>query len=264
MEREPLISIITPNYNCASFIAETIESVLAQTYKNWEMLIQDDCSSDGSLEIALSYAEKDPRIKVESNTKNAGAAISRNNAIRRSQGEYLSFLDSDDLWVPTKLEKQIKFMQTNNCDFCYAGYEHINKNGDSMLIQAKAIKHLTYRRLLLHCWTGCLTVIYKQDLSNKIYGPVLKNCNDHGLFLKVMPHIKNAMGISECLGMYRIREGGKKKKKTGKLKSFFQLFHDIEGLNYITATFCLMTQILIKRFYKYKEITANESCTNNI
>lgn len=264
MNKEPLISIITPNYNCAQYIGETIESVLAQTYKNWELLIQDDCSTDESLDIALCYAKKDSRIKVESNIGNFGAAVSRNNAIRRSQGEYLSFLDSDDLWVPTKLEKQIKFMQSNNCDFSYACYEHINTNGYSMLIQAKATKHLTYRKLLLHCWTGCLTVMYKQDLTNKIYGPVLKNCNDHALFLKVMPHMKKAMGINECLGLYRIRKGSISRKKFSKLASFYQLFHDNEGLNYITATFCLLTQILIKKLYKYRKITINESCSNNI
>lgn len=264
MDKEPLISIITPNYNCAMYIAQTIESVLAQTYRNWEMLIQDDCSSDDSLKIALSYAQKDSRIKVESNPNNVGAATSRNNAIRRSKGEYLAFLDSDDLWIPTKLEKQMQFMQANNCDFCYAGYEHINQDGKSMLVQAKATKHLTYRKLLLHCWTGCLTVVYKQDLSNKIYGPILKNCNDHALFLKVMPHIKNAMGLNECLAMYRIREGGISRKKTNKLNSFYQLFHDYEGLSYIASTFCLLTQILIKQFYKYKKITKSESITNNI
>lgn len=264
MDKEPLISIITPNYNCATYIAQTIESVIAQTYQNWEMLIQDDCSTDGSLEIAQSYAQKDSRIKVESNKSNVGAANSRNNAIRRSQGTYLSFLDSDDLWIPTKLEEQIKFMQTNNCDFCYARYEHINKKGKSMLIQAKAIKHLTYNKLLFHCWTGCLTVIYKQDLSDKIYGPVLKNCNDHGLFLRVMPRIKNAMGMDKCLGLYRIREGGISRKKTGKLSSFYKLFHDHEGINYLLATFFLITQILVKKFYKYRKITIEESCTQYI
>ena len=261
MNKEPLISIITPNYNCAAYIAQTIESVLAQTYKNWEMLIQDDSSSDDSMSIALSYAQKDPRIKVEVNKSNVGTAISRNNAIRRSQGEYLAFLDSDDLWVPTKLEKQISFMLANNCEFSYACYEHINGDGKSLLVQAKATKHLTYKKLLLHCWTGCLTVVYKQNLSNKIYGPVLKNCNDHGLFLKVMPQFKNAMGIDECLALYRIREGSISRKKVGKLKSFYQLFHDNEGLSYVAATFCLLTQILIKQFYKYRKITIEESCT---
>ena len=113
----PLISIITPNYNCARFIAQTIESVLAQTHTDWEMLIVDDCSTDGSYEIALEYAARDPRIKVMRNERNSGAAVSRNRALDAAQGEYIAFLDSDDLWEPCKLERQIAFMSQHVCDF---------------------------------------------------------------------------------------------------------------------------------------------------
>jgi glycosyltransferase involved in cell wall biosynthesis len=128
---DKLVSIITPNYNCAQFIAQTIDSVLAQTYQNWEMLIIDDCSTDGSYDIALKYAEKDTRIRVYRMGKNGGAAFARNKAIELSRGDYLAFLDSDDLWLPEKLEKQLQFMQSNDCDFCFTEYEHIDEAGKS-------------------------------------------------------------------------------------------------------------------------------------
>ncbi|GHU75177.1 hypothetical protein FACS189461_0930 [Spirochaetia bacterium] len=124
-----LVSIITPNYNCSRFIGKTIESVLAQTYQNWEMIIVDDCSTDGSYEIALDYARKDSRIKVYRTEHNSGAALCRNKAIELSQGQYLAFLDSDDLWLPEKLEKQLKFMQENDCDFSFTEYELIDEEG---------------------------------------------------------------------------------------------------------------------------------------
>jgi teichuronic acid biosynthesis glycosyltransferase TuaG len=126
MKDYPLISIITPCYNSAGFLAQTIESVIAQTYKNWEMIIVDDCSTDASFDIALNYAAKDERIKVYRTEQNCGAALARNKAIKLSQGEYLAFLDSDDIWLPEKIERQLQFMRENNSDFSFTEYEHFN------------------------------------------------------------------------------------------------------------------------------------------
>ncbi|GHU02627.1 hypothetical protein FACS1894147_04910 [Spirochaetia bacterium] len=128
----PLISIITPNYNSEAFIEATIESVLAQTYQNWEMLIVDDCSTDGSYDIALRYAENDKRISVHRMEENTGAALARDKGIELAAGEYIAFLDSDDMWLPEKLEKQLAFMQKNNCDFSFTEYEHIDEKGSSI------------------------------------------------------------------------------------------------------------------------------------
>jgi glycosyltransferase involved in cell wall biosynthesis len=127
-----MISIITPNFNCVFYIAQTIKSVLAQTYKDWELLIVDDCSTDGSYEIAMEYANEDNRIKVFRMEQQSGAAACRNKAIELSQGDYLAFLDSDDLWLPEKLEKQMQFMLENNSDFSFTEYEHIHEDGTSI------------------------------------------------------------------------------------------------------------------------------------
>jgi teichuronic acid biosynthesis glycosyltransferase TuaG len=125
----PLISVITPCYNSARYIGQTIESVLAQTYQNWEMIIVDDCSTDNSFQLAREYAEKDKRIRVYRQEQNSGAALARNKAIMESHGKYVAFLDSDDLWLPEKLEKQLRFMRENGSDFSFTEYEHIIDNG---------------------------------------------------------------------------------------------------------------------------------------
>ena len=119
MQDYGLVSIITPTWACADFIAETIKSIQAQTYQNWELLIQDDCSKDNTLEVVKPFMEADKRIKYECNPENSGAAITRNNALRRAKGRWIAFLDSDDLWLPEKLEHQLKFMVENGYAFSY-------------------------------------------------------------------------------------------------------------------------------------------------
>lgn len=253
MQNSPLISIITPNYNCSRFIAETIESVLAQTYANWEMIIVDDCSTDKSYEIALEYAKKDERIKVIRNERNSGAAFSRNKAIEESKGEYLAFLDSDDIWENNKLEFQLDFMKRNQCDFSFTEYEHIGEDGKSLNIFANVTKKLTYSKMMFHCWPGCLTVMYKQNLNCKIYGPDIKKNNDHALFLKVLKQSENAMGIACCLAKYRIRHGSISRKKTEIIKYYVKVIHEFENKTYLFALFCVFTHVFIKTFLKYRK-----------
>ena len=123
-----LVSIITPTWACADFIAETIKSIQAQTYQNWELLIQDDYSKDNTLDVVKPFIKVDKRIKYECNDQNLGAAITRNTALRRAQGRWIAFLDSDDLWHPQKLEKQLKFMMEKGYHFSYTRYEEINED----------------------------------------------------------------------------------------------------------------------------------------
>ena len=127
MQNHGLVSIITPTWNCAHFICETIRSVQAQTYKNWEMIISDDCSTDNTKEAIEPYLKVDSRIKYICNDKNSGAAITRNNALKVAQGKWIAFLDSDDLWYPEKLEKQVTFMAENNYAFSYHEYTEMTE-----------------------------------------------------------------------------------------------------------------------------------------
>lgn len=252
MITSPLVSIITPNYNCERFISQTIESVLAQTYKNWEMLIVDDCSTDKSYEIACEYAKKDSRIKVFRNKKNSGAAVSRNVAIEKSKGEYLAFLDSDDLWMPQKLEKQLAFMQVNNCDFSFTEYEHIDEDNNSLGKCCRVVKNLSFIKLLHHDFIGCLTAMYKAASTKTIRAFDIKNNNDYGLFLQVVKNSKKAMGLHECLAKYRIRKSSISRKKIGKVIPYFQLMHKCMHFPYFLCCWFLFCNILIGKVWKYK------------
>lgn len=254
MNGAPLVSIIMPNYNCGPFLRTAIDSVLSQTYGNWELLIQDDASTDGSLAIIEEYAARDPRIKFGRNDRNRGAALSRNKAIERSEGEYLAFLDSDDVWLPKKLETQLAFMQAHDCDFSFTQYAHIDEKGGLTGVQVKVIKHLTYRKMLMHCWPGCLTVMYRQDLHRKIYSENVERNNDHALFLRVLKNCRNACGIEACTALYRIRKGSISRSKFKMIKPYVEVVHDIEGYGYCTALFCVFTQVFVKVFLKYKKV----------
>ena len=123
MTNGELVSIIMPSYNCGNYLEETIRSVQAQTYKNWEIIFVDDCSKDDTIRRVSELRDKDPRIKLYQNHSNLGAAVSRNKALREANGRWIAFLDSDDLWEPMKLEKQIMFMEENGYAFTYTGYQ---------------------------------------------------------------------------------------------------------------------------------------------
>ena len=253
---EGLVSIITPNYNCEKFIVETIESVINQTYKKWEMIIVDDCSTDNSITIARNYEKKDDRIKVIKNERNMGAALSRNKAIEIAKGEYIAFLDSDDVWLENKLETQIKFMKDNNSDFSYTNYLLITEDGKSLRKETRVIEKLNYEKYLFHCFTGCLTVCYNQKEIGKIFGPNIKNNNDYGLFLEIIKKANNAMGIRDLLAKYRIRINSLSRFKLHKLKPYVILMRKYNNLSILKTFFYLITNILIKAFWKYKK-TAN-------
>lgn len=262
MEKE-LVSIIMPSYNSAQFIGRSIDSVLAQNYNNWELLIQDDCSTDNTLDIIKEYAAKDKRIKYEVNPKNSGAAITRNNAIARAKGVWLAYLDSDDLWVPNKLEKQLRFMNEKQCSACFSRYEHIDTEGNSLGVQAKVKKKVSHTDLLIHDWFGCLTLIYKQDLNHKIYGADVSKANDYALFLEVMKNIDYAAGLDECLAMYRIRKGSVSRNKFKKAKPYIHVLQTVEKKNVLMSWFLLGTHMFVKTFFKYKKVSQEESIVNN-
>ncbi len=249
-----LISIITPNYNCGQFIEDTIKSVLAQTYTKWELLIQDDCSNDESLQIAYKYENIDSRIKLKQNPVNCGAAVTRNNAIRRSKGQWLAFLDSDDIWLPNKLEKQLAFMEENNCDFVYSSYEHIDENNNSLGVRTQVTKHLTYRTLMTQNWPGCLTVMYKQNINDKVYSRDTKKNNDQSLFLVAIKKCKNAMGMTDCLALYRIRKGSISRNKWKMIEPYIKVIHEFEGHSILMTYYCLLMQLIVKSFFYIKKL----------
>ena len=155
---EPLVSIIMPAYNSEKYISESIESVIKQTYQNWELLITDDKSQDSTRTIVKSYSKKDPRIKLFFNSENGGAGVARNNSIKEANGRFIAFLDADDIWLPEKLEKQINFMLEGEYIFTYTAYQKFK--GTSSLGIFLPPSTTTYNKLLSSNVIGCLTAVY--------------------------------------------------------------------------------------------------------
>ena len=244
------VSIITPLYNSEKFIAETIESVLQQTYTNWEMIIVDDESTDNGVEIVEEYKKKDSRIKLIKLRVNSGSSTSRNKAIELSEGRYIAFLDSDDIWLPNKLEKQIKFMSNNNITFSFTAYRWINEKGKILDKTIEVPKETIYRKTLLFNKIGTLTGIYDTNKLGKIYMPNIRKRQDYALWLKILKQV-NGYGLNEVLSYYRLREGSISSNKIKLIKHQWMLYRDIEKLSLIESLF-YMGCIIFQKIFKIK------------
>lgn len=226
---EELVSIITPSYNTAKYIAETIESVLNQTYKNFEMIIVDDCSTDNTEEVVKKFS--DSRVKFYKNEKNSGAAISRNYALKLAKGKWIAFLDSDDLWKPEKLEKQIEFMKDNDYHFSYTNYEEIDENSNKLGKLITGPKKITKTGMYNYCWPGCLTVMYDAEKVGLVQIENLPKNNDYAMWLKVIKK-SNCYLLNECLAQYRIRTGSiSRNSKIKLIKHHYYLYRNGEKMN---------------------------------
>lgn len=199
-----LVSIIMPSYNTAKFIRETIESVQAQTYTNWELIIVDDCSSDDTDAVVSEFT--DLRIHYFKNEKNSGAAVSRNRALREAKGRWIAFLDSDDLWMPDKLEKQIRFMMENSCFFSYTNYIEIDEDSKPLGVKVTGPKRINKTCMFAYCWPGCLTVMYDANVVGLVQIEDIKKNNDYAMWLKVIQKA-DCWLLDEVLGSYRKRAG---------------------------------------------------------
>lgn len=232
MKDDGLISIITPTWNCAQFICETIRSVQAQTYQNWELIISDDCSTDNTRLVIEPYLKDDSRIMYICNEHNSGAAITRNNALRRAQGKWIAFLDSDDLWYPDKLEKQMKFMEENGYHFSYTKYVEMDEMGKEMGVLISGPKHISRRGMYNFCWPGCLTVMYDAEKVGLIQIADIKKNNDYAMWLKVC-HKADCHLLAEPLAKYRRGRIGSISTHgyVTLMKWHYKLFHEANGNN---------------------------------
>ena len=180
-----LVSIIMPSHNCGKYVEQTIRSVQAQTYQNWEIIFVDDCSKDDTIKRVSELREQDSRIKLIKNPINSGAAVSRNTALREAKGRWIAFLDSDDLWEPTKLEKQVRFMEENGYAFSYTEYQEMDADGNLTGVTISGPKNITKRGMYNFCWPGCLTVMYDREKIGLIQIEDIKKNNDYAMWLKV-------------------------------------------------------------------------------
>ena len=247
-----LVSIVMPSYNTAKYISDSIKSVLAQTYQNWELLIVDDCSTDNTLEIVKSFS--DPRIILLQNEKNSGAAVSRNYALREAKGKWIAFLDSDDIWLPEKLEKQIRFMNENNLAFTFTDYR-ICLNGKWLPYINTAPNIINKRKMYNYCYFSTITVMYDREKIGLIQIPNLKKNNDYAMWLQIIEK-SDAYRLPECLSYYIKHENSiSSGNKLKLIKWHYRLFRDAVYMNPFMAFLLTVNNLIhgvIKKI-KYKQ-----------
>lgn len=239
-----------PNYNTSEYISDSIHSVINQTYTNWELIIVDDCSSDNSVELIRSF--DDSRIRIYINEVNSGAAYSRNYALRKAKGRWIAFLDSDDLWHPDKLSKQVSFMIENGYHFSYTNYEIIDCLGNAQGVTVTGPKIITQHGMYNYCWPGCLTVIYDANVAGLVQIENIKKNNDYAMWLKVI-RFANCYLLDETLAFYRKGRSGS--ISTQSLKTLilwhFKLFYEAEKFSAFKSVLFTIRNIV---FGTYKKI----------
>lgn len=247
-KKQPLVSIIMPAYNNELFIDFSIESVLNQTYKNWELIIVNDNSKDNTLMKIKKYARKDERIKYKSLQQNSGPAVARNTAINIAQGEYIAFLDSDDVWFRNKLEKQLNFMKMNNYNFTCTSYTKIDENGHDKNRIIKPLEKSDYWDLLKN-GTGNSTVIYNAKKIGKFEIPNIRKRNDYVLWLQIIKKEKLLYGLLDPLSSHREHKEGISSNKFDLVKYHWIIYRDIENIS-VNNSICLILYWIFKSIIK--------------
>ncbi|WP_055436234.1 glycosyltransferase family 2 protein [Lacinutrix algicola] len=249
-----LVSIVTPLYNSEAFIGETIKSIFNQTYTNWELLLIDDFSNDDTIGVVNDFILKNKNIKLIKNETNQGAAISRNKGIIAAKGDYIAFLDADDLWKPEKLDKQIAFMQNQDCDVCFCSYEQIDESGKPLNKLVKALPVLTYKKYLKSNYIGNLTGIYNAKKLGKITSANLRKRQDWVLWLNALKASgKPAKSLQESLAFYRVHKNSMSSNKIALLKHNYWVYKKGLGFSTLKATYSMLIFLWEHFFVKKKQ-----------
>ncbi|AIQ25715.1 glycosyl transferase [Paenibacillus sp. FSL H7-0737] len=245
--KEDLVSIVIPAYNCGDFIGITLNSIIKQTYYNWEAIVIDDCSRDNTAEIVGSFITIEDRIRYYKLDTNSGAAVARNMGIDLAKGKFIAFLDSDDVWVPEKLSKQIEFMKQNSYNFTCTSYDKIDELGKYLnrTIQAKAKSN--YDGILKRN-PGNSTVIYNADILGKFKIPDIKKRNDYVMWLQVIKKAEYIYGLEEALGSHRIRSGALSENKNSLVGYHWKVYREIENLSFIKSLYLISYWVIATVF----------------
>lgn len=239
---EELVSIITPVYNCEKLIKKTIESVQRQTYKNWEMLLVDDCSNDKSEEIIKSIIKEDSRVKYFKLSENSGAAVARNHALEKSQGRFIAYLDADDLWKENKLEVQIKFMIENSYAFSCTDYEKIDEDGNSLNKVVKIPQKVNYNLFLRNTIIQTVGVMVDTKITGKelLVMPNIRRRQDAATWCQLLKAGFDCYEVPENLSYYRVVTNSLSSNKFKAVKGTWYLYRNIEKLSLPKACFCFI------------------------
>lgn len=246
--KSPLFSVIMPTYNCGKYIAESIESILAQTLTDCEIQIVDDCSTDNTREVLKPYLEKYPAIHYYCLAQNSGPAVARTEAIKQAVGKYVAFLDSDDLWHPQKMEKQLTFMESMGADFSCTAYAQMDNEGNSLHTVIMPPLKTDYKKCIrLSNPIGNLTVVYNQEALGKFEVPQIKKRNDFALWLQVLKKTDYCYGIPDVLATYRVgRVGSVSYNKLAQAEYHWKLYHEIEKHNLLRSIYELSCWAFVK------------------
>ena len=230
------VSIIVPMYNAEKFIGKAIESVLSQTYENWEMLIMNDVSTDNSLAVVNEFAKKDDRIKVVNTEKNVGVVKGRNQLIDLACGKYIAFLDADDYWHSEKLQKQVQFMKEKNASISCTEYTRVTENGEK--INEVVIKtEISYTDMLKNNYLGCLTVMYDVEKIGKRYFKEMEKNEDYVLWLEIVKDVKTIFGLKENLAYYRVLDNSRSSNKVKTAKVRWEIYRKVEKLSLLKSIY---------------------------
>lgn len=246
-----LVSIITPSYNSAKFIAETIQSVQNQTYQNWEMIIVDDGSSDETENVVLSIIQKDNRIQFHKLSQNSGPAVARNTGIEKASGDYMTFIDADDIWFPTFIENNIKTIQETGIPFVFSSYKRANEQLEFVYSDFIVPNKVSYSDILKSNSISCLTAFVDIKKLGKKYMPLIRKRQDMGLWLNYLKVIPFAHGIQETQAIYRIRENSLSRKKSDLIKYQWQFYREVEKLNVFESSYYMLHWMYLG-FMKYR------------
>lgn len=261
-------SIITPIYNAEFFLEETLQSILEQTYTNWESILVNDNSTDNSLKIAEKYVKLDPRFKIVNLETSHGAAKARNIGIEAAKGRFIAFLDSDDIWSNDKLDKQINYMIVNKVGFTYTNYSQFGETSNSD-VNIYAPKKVNYSQLLRANYIGCLTVVYDTTENGKFFFPLTKKRHDFALWLIMLKKFDYAYNVCESLARYRVHDNSLSSNKKDAFQSYFHILHNIEKVNkvvafYYTIRFSIISIIKKRMPILYRFIIQRVDASNSI
>lgn len=251
-ENQELVSIVMPAYNCEKYVVEAINSVLAQTYKNWELLVLDDGSKDNTLQIIEEFSQKDSRIKALPNGKNMGVSATRNRGVELASGDWIAFLDSDDMWEPVKLEVQFEIVEKKAAEFLFTGSSYINEEGEPFKGILQVPEKLTYKKLRNQNVISCSSVLVKKKYFENIKMEKDDMHEDYAVWLRILKKGGEAYGVNEPLLIYRISKNSKSGNKIKTVKMTYKVFRFV-GINPIGSAYFMIRHVLAS-VGKYKRI----------
>ena len=228
----PVVTAVMPSYNCEQFIADSIASVISQTFERWELLIVDDASSDATAQLAEQYARLDRRIRLIRQTTNSGAAHARNIAMNQARGEFIAFIDSDDIWHPHKLEKQLAAMERHRADISYTAYvRRLDGNTDGGLVNVPS--SVSYHTMLRRCLIGVSTAMMRTSTCGTVKMPVVRRRADHAYWLALLRDgSRRTVGIDEPLMTYRVYRESMSGNKLVAARASWKLLREVEGFDF--------------------------------